>query len=143
MNTNEDGLRQITETVWSSALLLDIAFDGAPMPSGPVLVGRVRFHGAWTGALDVWCSDDGARRAATAMFGVEPEHADDLRDAVGELANMVAGNFKVLLPGPTTISTPRVRLDPSRAGPSEADITFSSGGAAYRVTLFGAAVVEE
>lgn len=137
MNTNEDGLRQITETVWSSALLLDIAFDGTPMPPGPVLVGRVRFTGAWNGAVDVWCSDGGARRAAVAMFGMRTLDVEDLQDAVGELANMIAGNFKVLVPGPTSISTPRVRRDATHGEAAEVALAFSSGGAAFRVSVLG------
>jgi CheY-specific phosphatase CheX len=33
---------------------------------------------------------------------------DDVRDSIGELANMLGGNFKALLPRGTSLSTPSV-----------------------------------
>jgi hypothetical protein len=46
---------------------------------------------------------------------------DDVRDAVGELVNVIGGNLKALLPGDTAISTPLVftspRLSLARSSP--------------------------
>jgi chemotaxis protein CheX len=44
------------------------------------------------------------------MFDLEPEAVtlDETRDALGELTNMMGGNLKALLPGPSRLSLPTV-----------------------------------
>ena len=51
--------------------------------------------GALTGTVVVQCSRAGAMRACGALTGVESTEVDEtVRDAMGELANMVAGAWK-------------------------------------------------
>ena len=44
------------------------------------------------------------------MFGLEPAAAglEEVRDALGELTNMLGGNLKALLPGPCFLGLPTV-----------------------------------
>ncbi|EKD42414.1 MAG: hypothetical protein ACD_73C00167G0002, partial [uncultured bacterium] len=44
------------------------------------------------------------------MFAMDPgtAGADEIRDAIGELTNMVGGNFKSILEGSCTLSIPSV-----------------------------------
>jgi chemotaxis protein CheX len=136
-----EGLLQISESVWGHTLLLPFQPEEVQLPEGPALVGHVRITGAWTGALSIWCSEAGARDVASAMFGREPGALadDDLRDAVGELANMIGGNLKVLLPPPTRLSLPEVRDEVWRSEPAEARVTFLSGDHPVRVSVARAA----
>jgi chemotaxis protein CheX len=70
----------------------------------------VQITGAWEGAVSVRCALPLAARVAAGMFDTEPTGitADDIHDAIGELANMVGGNVKALLPGPSALSLPAV-----------------------------------
>jgi chemotaxis protein CheX len=51
-----------------------------------------------------------ARTVASAMFDLPADRLtdDEVADALGELTNMVAGNLKSLLPGPSGLSMPAV-----------------------------------
>lgn len=79
-------------------------------PEDPRLLGCVQIVGAWTGAVVLECSPGFATQAACRLLELAPEQvADaDLRDAVAELANIVGGNLKSLLPGPSYLSLPAV-----------------------------------
>ncbi len=74
------------------------------------LTAAVQFAGEWHGALLLQC---GARQAAAFTRALMPEsqpaHNDeDVRDALGEVVNMVGGNLKsILLPG-VVLSMPSV-----------------------------------
>ena len=70
----------------------------------------VQFAGEWAGAIVVGCDAEFGREAAAAMFGSERDEVqpDEVADALGELANMIGGNVKPLLPGAATISLPTV-----------------------------------
>ena len=66
-----------------------------------------------------------ATAVTDAMLGLDPgdgpRPAEDVADAVGELVNMIGGNVKSLMPGPSTLSLPLVRAGrrsrrPSRRG---------------------------
>jgi hypothetical protein len=67
-----------------------------PESGGDLLTACVTIGGAWNGAVSVACSRGFAAHAALTMFG-EGEGApsgDDARDALGELVNVLGGNFK-------------------------------------------------
>jgi len=70
----------------------------------------VYFAGAWYGAILLECSPLQARRFAQYLMSLdEPEAVnDDVRDALGELANMLAGNLKSVLPHGVVLSMPSV-----------------------------------
>jgi chemotaxis protein CheX len=70
----------------------------------------VQFTGEWEGAVVVGCSESFGREAAAALFAsaadaVEP---DEVADALGELANIIGGNVKPLLPRTASLSLPTV-----------------------------------
>ncbi len=77
---------------------------------GPFVGGCVQITGAWEGAIRIDCSSGLGGRAAAAFLGVSPGEVsqEQVRDAVGELANMSAGSIKPLLPRPCHISLPSV-----------------------------------
>ncbi|MBL8987585.1 MAG: chemotaxis protein CheX [Gemmatimonadetes bacterium] len=102
---------EIIDNVWQSV------FDGHAVEEDPfrlaglharTFAGVVQISGAWDGAVAVQCGEDLVRRAAVAMFAIAPEAVSsaEMQDALGELANMVGGNFKALLPEPCFLSLP-------------------------------------
>jgi chemotaxis protein CheX len=104
----------ITRDVWESftGRAIDVA-DGQARPGGgDVTVGCVTVTGAWQGSVLLACPAQLARMAAAAMFDLPAEQLDDreVADALGELTNMVGGNIKSLIPGPSRLSMPAVTV---------------------------------
>lgn len=144
MTVLERDIRDVTESVWIA--MLNVAAEpresSARTLRDPCWTGTVRMSGAWEGAVTIACSHDLARAAAVALFSLDSSEPSDeeVRDALGELANVVGGNIKALLPGPTNVSLPRV--DSSGGVPSALDaegpgctVWFASHGETFAVTL--------
>ena len=70
--------------------------------------------GEWQGLVEIACAPALARRVAAALFDEAAEDLDDAddRDAVAEIANVVGGNVKVLLPENCELSLPRLVESP-------------------------------
>ena len=143
MNTvTDDDLQSISETIWGT--LFTSTLERATVPGPEVhreVTGLVHIDGAWQGALMLRCSTALAAMVTAAMFesvGEPPE--EDVRDAVGELTNMMAGNVKALLPEPCAISLPSVALGADYAvrvmgAEPVAEVAFACGGEPLSVTL--------
>jgi chemotaxis protein CheX len=106
-------MAEIGRSVWSAAAGLSLVRRAGPLPARPderTLVASVSIHGAWEGLVSARCALDLGRRAAALMFGAPLGLAahDQVRDAQGELANMVGGQVAGLLPEPCTLSIPTV-----------------------------------
>ena len=73
--------------------------------------------GSWTGHVVYACSTVAARRAAAAFLAMESDEVsqEDLSDVLGELANIVGGNVKAMLPPGCFLSLPQVVLAPEAA----------------------------
>ena len=107
-----EDLVQIAQEVWGSYL--------DPEGSSPLMIepsegksevsASVSVTGAWQGHVVVECSKIASRQAAAALLMMEePEVSnDDVADALGELANVIGGNVKSLLPSPCALSLPHV-----------------------------------
>jgi chemotaxis protein CheX len=70
----------------------------------------VSITGAWSGHVVVACSDQASRHAAAALLGIDAHDVtlDDVADAMGEVANVIGGNVKSLLPDSCALSLPHV-----------------------------------
>jgi chemotaxis protein CheX len=108
-------LRQHIEAI--AAMVLETTAGVALVPAAgeiprdrPALTGCVHIDGAWNGAALVECELPLARRLTAALFAREPADLalDEVRDALGEITNMVGGNLKALLPSPSRLSLPTV-----------------------------------
>jgi chemotaxis protein CheX len=103
MEFPKEQLIEIVESVWNSTLSVQPTL--AAVPGGAT--GRddfaccVQITGEWQGAVTMRCSRSLTEQLTSIMFGLEPNEVDEelMRDALGELANMVAGNVKSLAPG--------------------------------------------
>lgn len=107
-----DDLEVITREVWTSFLDGDPAglVAGGDPPTGEQITGCVHLSGAYTGSIMLQCSPPAARDAAAALFSIAPGDVTqtEVIDAIGEIANMVGGNVKSMLPGPSLLSLPLV-----------------------------------
>jgi chemotaxis protein CheX len=107
-----DDLEVITREVWTSFLDGDPAglLPGGALLEGERVTGCVHLSGGYTGSIVLQCSALAARDAAAALFSMHPGDVtqSEVVDAIGELANMVGGNVKSMLPGPSMLSLPAV-----------------------------------
>jgi len=101
----------IVEDVFETMLNLPVAATRAALSSATgTLTAAVHLAGSWKGAVWLRCNSE---QAFAFTMRLMPEASpkgvdDDVRDALGELANMLGGNLKSLLPRGTSISMPSV-----------------------------------
>ena len=107
-------VEQIVSEVFGSFLGGD---DALPLPAAgdsgdPAVTASVSITGGWDGHVVFGCSTAAARTAAAVllMMGEDELAEADVADAVGELANMIGGNIKSLLPSPSALTLPLVSL---------------------------------
>lgn len=125
--TSED-IESIVRSVCDSTFSVDPERLEGPPSEGVVSSSLVGISGQWDGAVIVDCSPALAGELAGLMFGLGPDEVarDQIEDALGELANMIGGNLKALLPPPCSLSLPTV-----------------VEGRDYRVRVPGATVVRD
>jgi chemotaxis protein CheX len=112
MTATEEDLCDIATSIWESLFTVPLQrVPSRPVVPGPVMTGCVTIEGAWDGAVMLTCEQSLAAVLATELFEQEqPISQDDVRDTLGEVTNMLAGNFKALLPHPSHISLPTVAV---------------------------------
>ena len=104
------GISQIAEAVFSTMLELPI-HPADPRPEGEhyELTAAVYYAGTWKGGLLLECSLGQAMEWGSRLMQIPaPVAAEDARDSVAELCNVLAGNLKPLLPPGVGLSTPSV-----------------------------------
>jgi chemotaxis protein CheX len=122
---------EIASDVWASLLGMTLDELPVPMASGAhdahSSTATVHITGSAHVSVVLSCSTRLAQLVAATMFDMdESELADDeVVDAFGEIANIVAGNIKSLLPEPSALSLPTV-----------------TQGAGHVVTIPGARLLE-
>lgn len=138
---------QLIAAVWDSMLGLPILpraepQDPVPDPGQPLLSATVRISGEWAGSVVMCVPFTLARDCAALMYGSASRglQASEVADAWGELANMVGGNLKSLLPPPAQLSLPLVGatstwLVAEEGAESVNEVTFACLGKRMRVTI--------
>jgi chemotaxis protein CheX len=100
--------------------------------------GSVTIEGVSHAIVTVDCSELLARRLGGAMFDVEASSLSDeeVADALGEIANIIGGNIKALLPGPSQLGLPEINYQ-VRERPSliAVEQSFHCAGEPFRVCL--------
>ncbi|MFP5229932.1 MAG: chemotaxis protein CheX [Acidobacteriota bacterium] len=102
---------QIVGSIFSTMLNLEVQADDSPAaPVEDRITSSVFLEGDWNGAVSVECNRRQACQFAAQFLGSDPPEAvdDDVRDVLGELANMIGGNIKSLIPGQIRLSMPSV-----------------------------------
>lgn len=111
MILDEAEIHSLTADVWGTMLNLDLRrLDSEEFPGAVdgFLTGSVYISGAWQGVAAVSCSVELARRIASIMMGCSDLPGDVVRDAIGELTNITAGQVQSRLPRPSELSVPSV-----------------------------------
>ncbi|HTY83615.1 MAG TPA: chemotaxis protein CheX [Silvibacterium sp.] len=94
-------LQLAVQEVFSLMLGCDLALPQEPVPEGGLdVTAMVGLAGQLCGILTTRCSAASAASMASRMLGIDADQAGaQMWDAVGEVCNMVAGNFKNKISG--------------------------------------------
>ncbi len=143
---DEATVQGIAEEAWI-ALVGDDEFL-VPLPGGPLddgLSSWVEIVGPWNGAVVLTTGRSTAEQLARCLLA---EHAppvlddEDVEDALGELANVVGGNIKAVLPGPSVLGLPEVGTAPSSGLPADiCRVDLLWRGESLTITVQGSAGV--
>ena len=147
LDVYRDDMARVVQSVFQTMMNLEVAPSDAPWtPSPDTITAAVLYVGEWRGATLVECAAQQACQFAVQFMRIEMPAAidDDVRDVMGELANMVAGNLKSLLPRGVDLSIPSVvegrdySLHVCGGVNATERMTFSSATGNFRVTLIEA-----
>jgi flagellar motor switch protein FliN/FliY len=91
-----DSVIELFDTMLS--MEVELSDDAAkPDPDGPQTMGSVNFAGNVMGSVNIQVSETFARLISAAMLGTELEEIEDkaeIKDVIGEVTNIIAGNLK-------------------------------------------------
>lgn len=109
-STYETEVRQIVGDVFHAMLHCDAELTTENTAGVDLLTATVFFAGTWDGAVLVECPADAALAFAALLLRlpVAGLTAEDSRDALGEIVNMIGGNLKSVLPHGVALSLPLV-----------------------------------
>jgi chemotaxis protein CheX len=141
---DEETIQSIAQEAWS-ALVGDDEFL-VPLPGGlpdDAISSWVEIVGPWTGTVVLTCGRSTAEELSRSLL---KEHAppvldsEDIEDALGELANVVGGNVKAVLPGPSVLGLPEVGSAPAAGRPADTlRVDLLWRGQALTISVQGAA----
>ena len=120
---DEATVQEITEQAWLALVGEDEVLVPLPAPlPADTRSSWVEIVGPWTGSVVLTCGRETALALTRALLR---EHApevleeEDVDDALGELANVVGGNVKAVLPGPSVLGLPEVGDAPEVTDPTD------------------------
>jgi len=137
------GIADATIAVFQTMLGLGVEeVAHAPERAAFGFTAAIYYAGEWKGALLIECTAGRAVDWTARQLGIPREAAlaDDVRDALGEVANVLAGNLKPLLPRGVGLSMPSVVEGSDYAlylcgGNLFERLDFSDGHSPFRVTF--------
>jgi CheY-specific phosphatase CheX len=92
----EQAAREVFELMLGCRLAVTVAEPALSLD----ITSMVGMAGQLRGVLSICCGEKAAAIMASKMLGVEMDQAGkEMLDALGEICNMVAGNFKNMIPG--------------------------------------------
>jgi chemotaxis protein CheX len=124
---HREDLESVVGSVFATMMDLQVWPSDIPCPgSAGMLTAAVYLTGEWSGAACIHVEPEQACAFAGRFLGMPTPDAvnDDVRDVMGELANMIAGNLKCTLAPGIRVSIPSV-----------------TDGAGYSLRVCGARVV--
>jgi chemotaxis protein CheX len=109
--TSVEIIEQIVESVFMTMMSLEVSSCDAFWDlNGDRLTSFVHLTGDWNGAVLLDCNPRQACQFAGRILSMDPPEVvdDDVRDVLGELANMIGGNMKCGMPAGVRLSMPTV-----------------------------------
>jgi chemotaxis protein CheX len=120
---DEPTVLSIAEETWIALVGEDELLVPVPEELPPdVISSWVDVVGPWTGSVVLSTGTQTAAELTRALLGdYAPEllEHEDVADAFGEIANVVGGNVKAALPGPSALSLPEVGNPPAIRNPAD------------------------
>jgi chemotaxis protein CheX len=90
-----DATREVFRTMVFREVTEGARTERTAVQTGANVVATVAFTGKTSGLVAVYTTFEAANEITAAMLGIEPADVDgELPDAIGELANMIAGSFR-------------------------------------------------
>ncbi len=91
-----------TKTLFETMIMMDLKYDEASLVDDTQIktdiIGLVSFTGKYHGVIALFCSKKFALKIASTMLMTElTEFTSEVKDAIGEVSNMIAGNVKTKL----------------------------------------------
>lgn len=109
-----DDIITISDNVMQTMMQFDVHHDAGSeeLPGQDRVTGCVQISGEWTGAVLLQTTMEFATKAAANLLAMPYEEVqhEDRQDAMAELASMIGGNIKSILPGPSYLSLPSVTI---------------------------------
>jgi hypothetical protein len=139
---DEATIQSIAEEAWSALVGEDEYL--VPLPGDlpeDVVSSWVDVRGPWTGVVVITTGRSTAEQLSRELL---KEHApsvldeEDVEDGLGELANVVGGNVKAVLPGPSVLGLPEVGSAPA-AGPDTCRVDLLWRGQSLTISVQGSA----
>lgn len=137
-------IQQVFETMLGLSIV-DCGDCAEELSSGQVSMATICISGGWNGIVVLQCTRKIADKVAQVMFQMDAESisSDETKDALGEIINMIGGNLKALLPGPSSLSLPNVVLGTDCSWDVPGGKTLFTAGMQCDGELLSANVVEE
>jgi chemotaxis protein CheX len=111
-------VQSIADEVWPALVGDGEAFVPIPVPAPAEVVSAwVDITGPWIGSVVLTCSPATAEALTEGVLMTRPPtvvDAEDVADALGELANVLGGNIKSVLPGESQLGLPQIGSAPPR-----------------------------
>jgi chemotaxis protein CheX len=110
-------LEQIVASVFETMMGLEVRPHPADWnPDNDCLVATIRMTGKGNGVLVFEAGAEQSRALAGRFLSTDPPEKvdEDVRDVLGEIANMIGGNLKCVLPSGVKLSIPTVHNHPER-----------------------------
>jgi len=111
MQIHPDLVTDTVQSIFATMIGIDVSVVDAQLPhKGDRLTSSVSLEGEWNGVISFECSRTHACQIAGHFLAVDPpnEVNDDVRDVLGELANMIGGNIKSAISSDVRLSLPSV-----------------------------------
>jgi chemotaxis protein CheX len=116
-------VQRIADDVWTSLVGDGEVLVPLPVPAPEETVSAwVQITGPWCGVVVVTCDEPTAVALTECLLRARPPvviETEDVEDALGELANVLGGNVKSLLPEPSSLGLPQTGPIPPATRPED------------------------
>ncbi|HIN85026.1 MAG TPA: chemotaxis protein CheX [Myxococcales bacterium] len=136
----------MTRYVWAVLLNIDLGLlttqEVSLHPKVKVFESSVNIEGGWSGRVSIRCPEFLVRRWAASMLSIAEDKVvhEDINDALGELANILAGNLKRVLPGNPRLGLPETSSQMTgvkqRTEQACTQFTFEDAGVPFIVAIY-------
>lgn len=143
-NTYDCVIEQIVQSIFSTMLDMEaVRTEDVASLDDNSLLAAIQIAGAWTGSVVLHLSVELASNSAAAMLQMPSSEIteEDRREVAAELVNMIGGNLKSLLPGPSFLSLPTIVIGQDievqiQDAEMVDDVALISGSGSARVRVY-------